>query len=69
MNDVEEMDKTFVRCFSTRDGQAVLEYLRNTTIEQATWFPGDDPSHGFHREGQNSLVRDIEKRIKRGREA
>ena len=63
----DDIDKVFVRCFSTKDGQAVLEWLRQTTIEQPTWFPGDDPSHGFHREGQNSLVRDIEKRIKRGR--
>lgn len=68
MNDIDEIDKIFVRCFSTKEGQAVLEHLRSVTIEQPTWFPGDDPSHGFHREGQNSLVREIERRIKRGRE-
>ena len=65
MND--ELDKVFVQCFSAEAGQKVLEHLRAITIETPTWFPGDDPSHGFHREGQNSLVREIEKRIKRGR--
>ncbi len=64
----DELDKIFVRCFSTESGQSVLEYLRNTTIEQSTWYPGDDASHGYYREGRNSIVRDIEKRIKRGRE-
>jgi len=68
VNDIEEMDKTFVRCFSTKEGQEVLEHLRSVTIEQPTFYPGEDASHGFAREGQNSLVREIERRIKRGRE-
>ena len=38
------------------------------TIEQPTWYPGEDASHGFAREGQNSLVREIERRMKRARE-
>ena len=56
----DDLDKAFVRCFSTEAGQTVLEYLRNMTIEQPTWYPGEEASHGFAREGQNSLVRHIE---------
>jgi len=63
-----DIDKVFVRCFSTKEGQLVLEHLRNVTIEQPTFIPGSDSSFGFHREGQNSIVREIERRIKRGRE-
>jgi hypothetical protein len=62
-----DLDKLFLRVFSTRDGKKLLTHLRQTTIEQPTWFPGEDPSHGFAREGQNSLVRDIERRMQRAR--
>jgi len=62
-----DLDKLFLRVFSTRDGKKLLTHLRQITIEQPTWFPGEDPSHGFAREGRNSLVRDIERRIHRTR--
>jgi hypothetical protein len=62
-----EIDLLVTRVFSTDDGVKLLEWLRATTIEQPTWFPGEDPSHGFAREGQNSLVRELERRIKRAR--
>ncbi len=65
--DRDDLDMAFVRCFSTKEGQIVLEHLRKTTIEQPTWYPGEDASHGFAREGQNSIVREIERRITRGR--
>ena len=64
---ISDLDKLFLRVFSTRDGKKLLTHLRQTTIEQPTWFPGEDPSHGYAREGQNSLVRDIERRIHRAR--
>lgn len=64
----DDIDLKFVRCFSTEAGQEVLEYLKSVTIDQPTWYPGEDPSHGFAREGQNSIVREIIKRIERGRE-
>jgi len=41
--------------------------LKGVTLDQASWYPGEDPSHGFAREGQNSIVREIIKRIERGR--
>lgn len=63
----EDIDLAFVRCFSTEAGQEVLEYLKGVTLDQPSWYPGEDPSHGFAREGQNSIVREILKRIQRGR--
>jgi hypothetical protein len=62
-----EIDLMVTRVFSTDDGVKLLAWLRATTIEQPTWFPGEDPSHGYAREGQNSLVRELERRIKRAR--
>lgn len=62
-----DIDLQFVRCFSTEAGVEVLEYLKGVTIDQPSWYPGEDPSHGFAREGQNSIVREIIKRIERGR--
>jgi hypothetical protein len=60
-----EIDKMFGQCFGTPAGKKVLEHLRKLTIEQPTWFAGEDASYGYAREGQNSLVRDIERRIER----
>ena len=62
-----EIDLMVTRVFSTDDGVKLLAWLRATTIEQPTWFPGEDPSHGYAREGQNSLVRELERRLKRAR--
>jgi len=67
LEQAEELDRTFAKCFSTKAGRTVLEHLRKITIEQPTWSPGEDPSHGYAREGQNSIIRDIERRIIRAR--
>lgn len=63
-----DTDIQFARCFSTEEGKKVLDYLKSVTIEQPAWVPGADPSFGYAREGQNSLVRDIELRMKRANE-
>jgi hypothetical protein len=65
--EIDELDKMYLQAFATEAGQKVLRQLRMQTIEQPTWYPGEDASHGFAREGQNSLVREIERRIKRAR--
>tara|TARA_Y100000592_G_scaffold101006_1_gene184467 strand:- start:3154 stop:3402 length:249 start_codon:yes stop_codon:yes gene_type:complete len=65
--DIDELDKMYLRTFASEAGQKVLRHLRMQTIEQPTWYPGEDASHGFAREGQNSLVREIERRILRAR--
>ncbi|MGZ0246199.1 MAG: Bbp19 family protein [Alphaproteobacteria bacterium] len=64
---VDEVDKLYAQVFSNSAGQKLLRHLRAVTIEQPTWYPGEDASHGYAREGQNSLVREIERRISRAR--
>lgn len=66
--DKDDVDRLYLRVFGSDDGQKLLTHLRALTIEQPTWYPGEDASHGYAREGQNSLVREIERRIKRARD-
>lgn len=63
----DDIDRLYLRVFGSDDGQELLTHLRSLTIEQPTWYPGEDASHGYAREGQNSLVREIEKRMQRAR--
>ena len=65
----DDLDTNFVRCFSTDAGQEVLAYLKAMTVDQPAWYPGEDPSQGYAREGQNSIIREILKRVERGRNA
>ncbi|HEY7803810.1 MAG TPA: hypothetical protein VIC30_05185 [Orrella sp.] len=63
----DDIDIAYVRCFSTEAGQEVIAHLKAMTLDQPSWYPGEDPSHGFAREGQNSVVREMLRRIERGR--
>ena len=45
----------------------VLNFLIGKTIDQPTWVPGGDSSHGYVREGQNSVVREIKMRMERAK--
>lgn len=60
-----ELDKTFLRAFNTEDGRKVLAYLKACTIDQPSWTPGAEASHGYMREGQNSITREIFNRLRR----
>ena len=60
-----ELNKLLKRTFQTEEGRKVLNWLRYTYLEKATWEPGTDASYGYFRDGQNSVVREIEQRIKR----
>ena len=60
-----ELDKIFFRTFQTEDGEKVLQYLKTCTIDQPTWTPGADASHGYLREGQTSIIREIINRLRR----
>lgn len=62
------VDLLYARTFASIEGAQVLAHLRKLTIEQPAWIPGQDASHGFAREGQNSIVREIERRIRRAAE-
>lgn len=60
-----ETNKAFARTFETEEGKKVLEFLINKTLQQPTWIPGGDNSYGYAREGQNSIIREIQTRIGR----
>lgn len=64
-----ELDAAYARCFSTPDGQRVLQHLYSTTILQPTFNPSmpmlNGVFNGFAREGQNALVSQIVGRIRR----
>lgn len=63
----QEIDLLIARTFATEEGRQVLAWLRSVTIEVPAWVPGQDASYGYAREGQNSLVREIERRMERAR--
>lgn len=63
----QDIDVLMARVFGSSEGQKVLAWLRQATIETPAWVPGQDASFGFAREGQNSLVREIERRIERAK--
>jgi len=63
----DDIDILMARTFGTDEGKQVLAWLRQVTIEVPAWVPGQEASYGFAREGQNSLVREIERRIVRAK--
>jgi len=63
----EEINKLYAKTFSTDAGRRVLKHLVSITLDQPCWIPSkgnEGTQHGFVREGQNSVVRDIINRIK-----
>ena len=57
----------FARTFGTDEGKRVLAWMREFYLEQPCWQPGTDQSLGVFREGQNSVIRDIETRIRKAK--
>lgn len=71
LNDADaqiKLDYAYSKCFGTKEGKAVLEHLKQITLDQPCWVPGADTSFGYAREGQNSIVREIQQRIRRANE-
>ena len=66
-NEQLEIDKTFARTFETEEGRKCLNFLIGKTIDQPTWVPGGDSSHGYVREGQNRVVRERKMRMERSK--
>ena len=64
----EDINKLCQRVMGTEDGKKLMEWLRQTIIEHPVAVPGADPSFAFYREGQCSVVRDLEYRIKQAKE-
>ena len=46
------VDRLYLRVFGSDDGQAAHPSAI-TDDEQPTWYPGEDASHGFAREGRS----------------
>lgn len=59
-------DKIYL-IFNSKEGKDVLAWLIENTIHSATWMSSlsyeKAIAHGFAREGQNALVRDLLNRI------
>ena len=64
----DDLDKIYAKCFSTEAGRKVLSHLQRLTLDQPCWVPGADASYGYAREGQNSIVREIEMHVKKGKQ-
>lgn len=58
-----QLTKDFVATFNSEHGQRVLEYFKNHTLNQASWMPGSPEGQAEWREGQNTIIREIEHRI------
>jgi hypothetical protein len=63
----EDLDRLCRKVLGSEDGQKIMVWLRQAILEQPVALPGSDPSYAFYREGQNSLIRDLEARIIRAR--
>lgn len=61
----DDLDVLYGRVFKSEEGCKVLSHLRQITIEQPSWYPGEDASHGYVRTGMAELVRLIERRVER----
>jgi hypothetical protein len=64
---VEDLNKLCLRVLATEDGEKLMKWLRASLLEQPVAVPGSDPSYAYYREGQNSIVRDLESRIQKAR--
>jgi len=62
-----DLNLMFARTFSTDEGKKVLAWMRDFYLEQPCWEPGADTSLGLFREGQNSVIRDIETRMRKAK--
>ena len=65
--EIKEIDKLCLRVFGTEEGQKLLKWMREQTIEVACWLPGADASYGYFHEGRCNLVKEIEVRVQRAR--
>lgn len=62
-----DLNVLMARTFGSEDGEKVLAWMRKFYLEQPCWQPGAESSFGQWREGQNTVVRDIEARIRKAK--
>jgi|TARA_R110000803_G_scaffold166059_1_gene229414 DNA-binding transcriptional ArsR family regulator len=63
----DDTDRLILRVLGNENGKELMKWLRQTILEQSVALPGSDSSYAFYREGQNSIIRDLEARIIRAR--
>ena len=63
----DDLDRLVLRVFNGEDGQRLLIWMRQMYVDVPIAVPGTDPSHAYYADGQRSVVRDIQARIKRAR--
>tara|TARA_B100001094_G_scaffold291443_1_gene309869 strand:- start:33 stop:317 length:285 start_codon:yes stop_codon:yes gene_type:complete len=63
-----EIDRTLARVFETEDGQKIMQWLVESYLLKPCWTAGYDQSFGHHREGQNTLIRELQTRANRAKE-
>ncbi len=62
-----DLNVLMARTFGSEDGEKVLAWMRKFYLEHPCWQPGAESSFGQWREGQNTVVRDIEARIRKAK--
>jgi len=63
----DDTDRLVLRVMGQENGAKLMQWLRDTVLEQPVALPGSDPSYAYYREGQNSIVKDLEARLIRAR--
>jgi hypothetical protein len=63
----DDLDRLCLRVLGGEDGEKLMKWLREAVVEQPVALPGSDPSYAYYREGQNSIVKDLEARLIRAR--
>jgi hypothetical protein len=63
----DDLDRLCLRVLGNEDGEKLMKWLRDAVVEQPVALPGSDPSYAYYREGQNSIVKDLEARLIRAR--
>ena len=64
---VDDLNRLCLRVLGDEDGEAFIKWLVNTYLDQPVAVPGSDPSYAFYREGQNSVIRDLQARLIKAR--
>ena len=63
----DDLARLTLRVFSSEDGQKLLDWLRQMYVNVPVAVPGTDPSHAYFAEGQRTVVREIEARIRQAK--
>ena len=62
-----QIDKAISIMFATEQGEKVMKFLVDAYLHQPCWAPGFTTDYGFFREGQNTLIRELQARVQRAK--